>query len=250
VRKLVTISSAAAAAVATTVVAAYAAGGDEPARARATAKSPTGPIVLKQADAVAPRKGSDYHLLVKLGDRNARNAEEVTTSSEVVIGRRSGDLLLDPVSGHRTHLPDAGDVLDATDETVTFLRSKPGDPRPHMARLDRASGLLHRFTLPEVPGRQHYTVLGLDGDTVWFKNGDNLNHTSLDRVWSVRFGHPGTLERHGRRSSPAFADGVLAWVERSSDGPDVVAMQDAAGGEIRRAACRRTAWSDRRSATS
>jgi hypothetical protein len=127
VRKLVTISSAAAAAVAATVVAAYAAGGDEPAGAGATAKSPTGPIVLKHTDSVAPRKGSDYRLLVKLRHRNARNAEGVTTSSEVVIGRRSGDLLLDPVSRQRTHLRDAGDVLDATDETVTFLRSKPGD---------------------------------------------------------------------------------------------------------------------------
>lgn len=234
--KLVAISGAVAVSVAAAVVVGRAAGGDVAAqRTPAT----TAVSLVKRADAVAPQRGADYGLLTTLRGRDARRAAGVTASGEILLSWWTGfnetahHALLDPASGRRSPLPDLGGrtrVLAATHRTVTFARPAQRWGLD-IVRLDRASGRWRHFTLPEVRGRQ-YSILGLDGTTVWFKTGPSAEHTSPDDVWSVRFRHPATLVHQGRRSTPAFADGVLSWVVRSlsMDGPDVIAMRDAAGG--------------------
>lgn len=234
--KLVAISGAVAISVAAAVVVGRAAGGDAAAQ---PTPATTAVSLVERTDAVAPQRGADYRLLATLRGRDARRAAGVTASGEVLLSWSTKSsytarhALLDPVSGQRTRLPDLGgraSVLEATRRTVTFVRPEQRW-RLDVVRLDRASGRSRHFTLPQVRGR-HYSILGLDGATVWFKTGPSAEHTSPDDVWSVRFRHPATLVHQGRRSTPAFADGVLSWVVRSlsMDGPDVIAMRDAAGG--------------------
>jgi len=236
-RRVVAISGVAVTLVA--AVAAYAVMGGSGTPAAKPPSSRGGGVVTPAA-AVMPREGRDYTLIRVLRGPDARQATGITASGEVVMTRYTGfqavahNSLLDPVSGHRTPLHRTLSVVEATERAVTSIRTYRRVAPPTLVRLDRATGRERAFTLPVVPGRQHYTVLGVDGSTVWFKNGANLNHTSPDRVWSVRFRHPATLERHGRKSSPTVAQGVLAWVERTVEGPDTVKMQGLSGGGVRR----------------
>ncbi|GAA2136210.1 hypothetical protein GCM10009844_02290 [Nocardioides koreensis] len=197
------------------------------------------PPVVRADDAVRPQEGRDYRLVRTLRDRDARSASGVIESGEVLLTRytKSYDVehaLLDPRSGRRTRLPDLGgsaDVLSATSSTVWFVRPAPG-PLRDLVRLDRSTGHRRHFTLPEVPRARHYTVLGLDADTAWFKTGPGYDHDSPDDVWSVRFGRPGSLEHQGRFSTPTLAGGVLAYAVRRTDGgPDSVALREVATGD-------------------
>ena len=198
------------------------------------------PPVVRADDAVRPQAGRDYRLVRTLRDRDARRASGVMESGEVLLTWYSGfhdtvhHALLDPRSGRRTRLPDLGgatEVLSATSSTVQFVRPAPGPPRD-LVRLDRSTGHRRHFTLPEVPRARHYTVLGIDEDTVWFKTGPGYDHDSPDDVWSVRFGRPGTLEHQGKFSTPTLADGVLGYAVRRTDGgPDSVALREIATGD-------------------
>lgn len=204
------------------------------------AEGPGAPPVVRADDAVRPQPGRDYRLVRTLRDRDARRASGVMESEEVLLTWYSGfhdtvhHALLDPWSGRRTRLPDLGGatvVLSATSSTVHFVRPAPGPPRD-LVRLDRSTGHRRHFTLPEVPHARHYTVLGLDDDTVWFKTGPGYDHDSPDDVWSVRFGRPGTLEHQGKLSTPSLAGGVLAYAVRRTDGgPDSVALREVATGD-------------------
>jgi hypothetical protein len=242
-RRVVAISGVAVALVAAVATYAAAGGSDSPGThpaGTAGARQASGRSFVDPRDAVVPKQGRDYTVIRVLRGPDAKRAGGITTSGEVVLTRYAGfhdvphNSLLDPVSGHRTRLHHTLSVIEATDRAVTSVRTYRRVAPPTLVRLDRATGRERAFTLPVVPGRQHYTVLGVDGSTVWFKNGENLNHTSPDRVWSVRFRHPETLERHGRKASPTVAEGVLAWVERTVEGPDTVAMQSLSGGGVRR----------------
>lgn len=197
------------------------------------------PPVVRADDAVRPQEGRDYRLVRTLRDRDARRASGVVESGEVLLTwyTKSYDVehaLLDPRSGRRARLPDLGgatEVLSATSSTVYFVRPAPGPPRD-LVRLDRSTGHRRHFTLPDVPRGGHYTVLGLDDDSVWFKTGPAYDHDSPDDVWSVRFGRPGTLEHQGRFSTPTLSDGVLAYAVRRTDGgPDSVALREVATGD-------------------
>ncbi len=202
--------------------------------------------VVNAADAVRPQAGRDYRLVTTLRGADARGAGGITSSGEVVVTtgplvRGTGGAfqvtLLDPASGRRTRLPDGlGSVVDATEGTVTFDRYLPGSRgRLELARLDRSSSRVQHFPLPEVRGRV-YHLLGLDGDVVWFATAPNAENAHPEDVYSVRFGQPGSVEHHGRRWEPTYADGTLAWVVGSLDGPDVIATEDLPDGRVARLA--------------
>lgn len=143
--------------------------------------------------------------------------------------------LLDPSTGHRKALPAMGPVglVSAEGPTWTFVHTPPRRP-PVVVLLDRATDRVRRFSLPEVPRRHRSTVLGVDGTTVWFTTNWNDGQPSSDRLWSVRFGRPGSLTAQGHRSSPVLADGTLAWVNSPTEGPGVIVTRAAAGGPVTR----------------
>lgn len=202
------------------------------------------PHVVTVDDAVRPLAGRDYRLVTTLRGADARGAGDITSSGEVVVttgplmngtGGEFHLTLLDPVSGHRRRLPDGlGRVVDADRRTVTFSRYVPGSRgRLVMDRLDRSSGRVRHFEPPLGRGR-FMSVLGLQGDVVWYSTARDAQNDPFAHVYSVRFGHPGTVQHHGRRSWPTYADGTLTWVVGSRHGPDTLATQDLADGRVTR----------------
>ncbi|GAA1155160.1 hypothetical protein [Nocardioides aquiterrae] len=199
------------------------------------------PVVVTPDDAVKARPGRDYTRLATIRPGEDGYPVGVTPAGRIVLQRyaHGGNTftVLDPESGHRKRLPgpDRGSGLlrvTASEAWYEDVNSRTG--RTTILRYRRDTGRVRSFRLPEEFERQVSYVIGLDGDTVWYGSAPPREDHADRNVWSIRFGHSGTLTPRGRhRGNPVYADGILAWTRQPDvDRPGQVLLQDVATGAV------------------